>query len=136
MKVMKKFKMKPIKLGTIRDYDTPIKPKSNVVWDFDKTLAIFIRDGLRKLAEITCSCPYRFVETYANTIPDDDKDKAQKVADYDGTDAWKKELRDLANKFDAYIHIYNSYGDEETRVLNETKEALNKLKEIFFELWD
>ena len=52
MKVMKKFKMKPIKLGTIRDYDTPIKPKSNVVWDFDKTLAIFIRDGLRKLAGV------------------------------------------------------------------------------------
>lgn len=107
---MKKFKMKSIKLGTIQDYDTPIKMKGNVVWDFDKTLAIFIRDGLRKLADVTCSCPYRFVEAYANTIPDNDKDKAQKVAGYDGTDAWKQELRDLADKFDAYIHISSLIG--------------------------
>lgn len=110
--------------------------KGNVVWDFDKTLAIFIRDGLRKLADVTCGCPYRFVEEYAKSIPDSDKDKAQKVSDYDGTDAWKKELRDLADKFDAYIHSYNLYGEDENRVLAETEKALDRLKEIFFELWD
>lgn len=133
---MKKFKMKPIKLGTIRDYDTPIKMKKEAVWDFDKTLAIFIRDGLRKLADITCSYPHRFTIDYANSIPNDDENKAQKVANYDGTEEWQNELRTLANKFDAYIHLYEYSDEEETRVLNETEEAFVKLKEIFFELWD
>ena len=131
-------KSKPIHLGVIKQ-DKVHGITVDMVYNLDKTLAIFMRDTLIAFSEKAISYPFQY-EYY------DDEDAA--------LEAYKNDLRSIANKLDFYIKDDLSIIAEEKhcpidkveitsddlhsvsiRKSVELAKAFDALKDVFFSLW-
>lgn len=106
-----------IKLGKIIDGKVEGMSES-CVWDLDHTLAIIIRDYLRKLANDPCGAPtcyndnWDLIEDYSVfTEADNDIDVQCK--------RWSNHLREIADKFDYYTKNDHDLLDEEDKIFLE-----------------
>ena len=89
-------KEKPIKLGTIKDGKL-IGQSNNALWNFDRTLRIFLRDSLRKFAESCDGYPDYFNDNW-ELITTEEWEKRDKNKDYHK--AWIDHLNGIADKLD------------------------------------
>lgn len=89
-------KEKSIKLGTIKDGKL-IGQSNNALWNFDRTLRIFLRDSLRKFAESCDSYPDCFNDNW-ELITTEEWEKRDKNKDY--YKAWIDHLNGIADKLD------------------------------------
>lgn len=89
-------KEKPIKLGIIKD-DKLTGQSENALWNFDRTLRIFLRDSLRKFAESCDSYPDCFNDNW-ELITTGEWEKRDKNKDY--YKAWIDHLNGVADKLD------------------------------------
>ena len=89
-------KEKPVKLGIIKN-DKLIKQSDNALWNFDRTLRIFLRDSLRKFAESCDSYPDCFNDNW-ELMTTEEWDKRDKNKDY--YKAWIDHLNGIADKLD------------------------------------
>ena len=103
-----------IKLGKIVDGKVEGMSES-CVWDLDYTLAIIIRDYLRKLADNPCGAPtcyddnWDLIEDYNvfNNSNDNIDEQCEK---------WSNHLREIADKFDYYTKNEHELLDEEDNI--------------------
>ena len=89
-------KEKPVKLGTIKD-DKLTGQSDNALWNFDRTLRIFLRDSLRKFAESCNSYPDCFNDNW-ELMTTEEWEKRDKNKDY--YKAWIDHLNGIADKLD------------------------------------
>lgn len=89
-------KEKPVKLGIIKN-DKLIKQSDNALWNFDRTLRIFLRDSLRKFAESCDSYPDCFNDNW-ELMTTEEWEKRDKNKDY--YTAWINHLNEIADKLD------------------------------------
>ena len=89
-------KEKPIKLGIIKD-DKLTKQSDSALWNFDRTLRIFLRDSLRKFAESCDSYPVCFNDNW-ELMATEEWEKRDKNKDY--YKAWVDHLNEITNKLD------------------------------------
>lgn len=107
-------KEKPIKLGTIKD-DKLIGQSNNALWNFDRTLRIFLRDSLRKFAESCDSYPDRFNDNW-ELITTEEWEKRDRNKDY--YKAWTDHLNGIADKLDYSLSdAWDSLTDEDRAFL-------------------
>ena len=59
----KKNKEKPIKLGEIKNQKLE-KFSDSITWDFDTTMLIFIRDGLKRFKQVNNGIPHKIFEKH------------------------------------------------------------------------
>lgn len=93
-----KHKQPKIKLGEIKDGKL-VKFTDSIVWDFNKTLAIFIRDGLKRFRQVGNGVPNSVVNKY-KTIED-------------AAEAWDSILENI-------ITLINFHLEEDTDILSST----------------
>lgn len=93
---------KPIKLGTIKD-DKLTGQSDNALWNFDKTLRIFLRDSLRKFAESCDSYPDCFNDNW-ELMTTEEWEKRDKNKDY--YKAWIDHLNGIADKLDYSLQMH------------------------------
>ena len=114
---MKKSKKNKI---VTRD-DECVSIDKELMWSLDITLAIIIRDSIRKHVESSkLGVPGFLVADPSGIVFDDEWKKARAK--------WEKELNEVADMFDTYA---TKDTDEEC-----VKEMFAKLTEIFPHLWD
>lgn len=102
-------KEKPIKLGTIKD-DKLIGQSDSALWNFDRTLRIFLRDSLRKFAESCDSYPDCFNDNW-ELMTTEEWEKRDKNKDY--YKAWIDHLNGIADKLDYSLSdAWESLTDE------------------------
>lgn len=102
-------KEKPIKLGIIKD-DKLTGQSDNAIWNFDRTLRIFLRDSLRKFAESCDSFPDCFNDNW-ELMTTDEWEKRDKSKDY--YKAWIDHLNGIADKLDYSLSdAWESLTDE------------------------
>ena len=107
-------KEKPIKLGTIKD-DNLTGQSDNALWNFDRTLRIFLRDSLRKFAESCDSYPDCFNDNWELMTTEEWK-KRDKNKDY--YTAWIDHLNEIADKLDYSLSdAWESLTDEDNAFL-------------------
>lgn len=105
---------KPIKLGTIKD-DKLTGQSDNALWNFDKTLRIFLRDSLRKFAESCDSYPDCFNDNW-ELMTTEEWEKRNKNKDY--YKAWIDHLNGIADKLDYSLSdAWESLTDENSAFL-------------------
>lgn len=102
---------KPIKLGQIKDGKLE-KFGKDVCWNLDRTIAIFLRDTLRKFADTTHSYPDRYDENWEvmTTEQWENRDKEK-----DGYEIWINHIREIADKIDFYLKDAEEFLDEEDK---------------------
>ena len=105
---------KPIKLGTIKD-DKLTGQSDNALWNFDRTLRIFLRDSLRKFAESCNSYPDCFNDNW-ELMTTEEWGKRDKNKDY--YTAWIDHLNGIADKLDYSLSdAWDSLTDEDNAFL-------------------
>ena len=121
------------KLGKIKNGKL-IKFDKKMVWNFDKTLAIFISAGLRTLKENgDKGIPYELYDKARNSYPNITDDEAHDKA----LAEWWQIVDDIIDGFDAYITIGSVIDDEEVKLLlKKYKKALKLFVKWFGEFWD
>lgn len=121
------FKLGRIKQGKLVGFD------GEMLWNFDVTLAIFIRDGLTAYKESSHGIPGLIYDKY-----DADKTLSQKEKDSKSIAEWHTILNDIIAGFNAYINIGDSEGlGEELGAKNKAFEkGLKLLSEWWGSLWD
>lgn len=94
------FNNKSIKLGKIKKGQI-VGMSDSAVWDLDVTIAIFLRDALRKFVQST------------HSFPSDTED-----ADENEFLKWLEKLNSIASKFDLYVRSGDSFlSDDEKEFL-------------------
>lgn len=107
-------KEKPVKLGIIKN-DKLIKQSDNALWNFDRTLRIFLRDSLRKFAESCDSYPDCFNDNW-ELMTIEEWEKRDKNKDY--YTAWINHLNEIADKLDYSLSdAWESLTDEDNAFL-------------------
>ena len=107
-------KEKPIKLGIIKN-NRLTGQSDNALWNFDRTLRIFLRDSLRKFAETCDSYPDCFNDNW-ELITTEEWEKRDKNKDY--YKAWIDHLNGIADKLDYSLSdAWDSLTDEDRAFL-------------------
>lgn len=107
-------KEKPIKLGVIKDGKLTGQ-SDNALWNFDRTLRIFLRDSLRKFAESCDSYPDCFNDNW-ELMTAEEWEKRDKNKDY--YKAWIDHLNGIADKLDYSLSdAWESLTDEDRAFL-------------------
>lgn len=111
-------KFEQIKIKEFKDDDCNVPKKiefsDNLLWSFDYTLAIIIRDGLRQLSQN--------IEGHPIGYEDDEQ--------------WKEELISLSNKFDKYVQSDENLVEFLSEQRHENiSQALKELADIYDGLW-
>ena len=102
---------KTIKLGQIKNCKLE-KFTNSVVWELHETIAIFLRDALRKFADTTHSYPDRYNENWEimTTEQWENRDKEK-----DGYKIWINHIREIADKIDFYLKDTEDLLDQEDK---------------------
>lgn len=111
-------KFEQIKIKEFKDDDCNVPKKiefsDNLLWSFDYTLAIIIRDGLRQLSQNMEGHPIG----------------------YEDDEQWKEELISLSNKFDKYAQSDENLVEFLSEQRHENiSQALKELADIYDGLW-
>lgn len=102
---------KPIKLGQIKNCKLE-KFANSVTWELHETIAIFLRDTLRKFADTTHSFPDCYDENW-NMMTTEQWEKRDK--ERDGYAIWVNHIRAIADKIDFYLKDCEEFLDEDDR---------------------
>lgn len=100
--------------------DKCISIDKELMWSLDITLAIIIRDSIRKHVESSKLGVPGFLLDLSGIVPDDEWKKARAE--------WEKELNEVADMFDTYA----TKDTDEKHV----EEMFAKLTKVFPYLWD
>lgn len=134
----KKNKEKPIKLGQIRDEKLE-KFSDSITWDFDITMLIFIRDGLKRFKQVNNGIPQRIFqkhdhECWAVKEWDDIIQKIIDDIDYyllDEQSLLDKSDQDLLHTYYQENHIISRQENKDGSVTVEYAEMPAYIKAIY-----
>lgn len=102
----------PIILGRIVN-DKLVDYGKDISWGLDETIAIFIRDTLRHLADTTNSYPDKYDDNWEMYKTTEEWEQRDKTKDY--YSVWINHLKEIADKFDYYLKSTNELLSEEDR---------------------
>lgn len=118
------FKLGKIKKGNLVNFD------KQMFWNFDNTLAIFLRDGLTAYKEMSRRIPLSIYGKYRL-----DKTLSQQEKDSKALVEWHKILNDMIAGFAAYISLEEGSEDERDNKYKAFKKALRLLSKWWSALW-
>ena len=104
--------MEPIVLGKIDNYKL-VDYGKDISWGLDETIAIFIRDTLRHLADTTNSYPDKYDDNWDMYKTTEEWEQRDKTKDY--YSVWINHLREISDKFDYYLKSTNELLSEEDK---------------------
>jgi hypothetical protein len=137
MSIRKKYEMKPIKLGKIKNGKARGMTK-NATWVLNQTFAIIIRDYLKLFNEVSPaigSCVYTEEERVKTMIT---SSESRKIDD-EKYKEWKGLVNHVADQFDALAkaidgNVYdNEVPFEEQKKM--ARQAFKDLNKIYMDLW-
>lgn len=105
------LKDKPVRLGQIKNSKLE-KYGDNICWNLDKTIAIFLRDVLRRYADTSQGFPDCYDENWDVMTTEQWE---QRDREKDGYATWVSHIRDIADKIDFYLKDPEELLEQEDR---------------------